>query len=277
MLLPIFGITGIICIYPMAYAVIVGLHKTRYLAMTKYIGIGNYWKVITDPRVQHSILVSLKYIFGTLSMSIPLGLVLAIVLARPLRFNAVFRAILITPWVISQVAAAMLWMWLLQPEYGPVNYLLRQWGGRPVFFLEDPRWALPTLILVNSWISFPFAMVLLLAAVQTIPIEIREAAQLDGATNSRVFWSIVLPFILNTFLIVIIIIALRTFNMVTLIFTLTGGGPIDVTHTLSFKIFQDAFLSFRISRASVLGVVMFLMNIMFSAAYITILKREAVY
>lgn len=261
----------------MAYAVIVGLHKTRYLAMTKYIGIGNYWKVITDPRVQHSILVSLKYIFGTLSMSIPLGLVLAIVLARPLRFNAVFRAILITPWVISQVAAAMLWMWLLQPEYGPVNYLLRQWGGRPVFFLEDPRWALPTLILVNSWISFPFAMVLLLAAVQTIPIEIREAAQLDGATNSRVFWSIVLPFILNTFLIVIIIIALRTFNMVTLIFTLTGGGPIDVTHTLSFKIFQDAFLSFRISRASVLGVVMFLMNIMFSAAYITILKREAVY
>jgi len=155
--------------------------------------------------------------------------------------------------------------------------VLQKLGFNQILFLGDPQWALPTLVAVNSWMSFPFALVLLLAAIETVPRSLYEAAWLDGATSLITFFRITLPYILNTLLITIIMLTLRAFNMVTLIFTMTGGGPLGVSNTLSHRIFREAFFNFRMASSCVLAILMFGLNIIFSIAYITILRREALY
>jgi multiple sugar transport system permease protein len=277
MLIPVIGIALVVSIYPILHAFIVSLYKTSYLKLTEYVGLKNYLVILADPEVQHSILVSLKYVLGTLCVSVLLGLGLALILSKPIRFNGIFRAILVIPYVVSQVAAAVLWMWFLNPEYGPINYLIRQLGIGPVMFLQSPKLALPTMIIVNSWMSFPFAMILLLAAIESIPKDIYEAAHLDGASQWNTFRYITFPLILSTLGIAAIMISLRTLNMVSLILTLTGGGPLNITHTLGFRIYHDAFVSFRVGRACALGVIMFLLNILFGTAYVRVIKEETIY
>lgn len=181
------------------------------------------------------------------------------------------------PYAISQVASALLWVWLLEPSYGPLNYIIRTMGFSAINFLGNPQLALKVLILVNTWMSFPFAMVMFLSALETIPHDLIEAAYLDGASKWSAFWYVSFPFILNSLLVIIIMLTLRAFNMVTLIFVMTGGGPIGTTNALSLTIYYEAFFNFRMARAAVLGVVMFALNMIFATAYIAVIKREAIY
>jgi ABC-type sugar transport system permease subunit len=120
-------------------------------------------------------------------------------------------------------------------------------------------------------------MVLLHAAIITIPKDLYEAAYLDGATRWGCFLNVTLPLIMNTLMVVMIVLTVQTFNMVTLIYGLTAGGPVDVTTTMSFKIFYEAFFNFRLAMACVMGIVMFVANILFAIAYVATLRREALY
>jgi ABC-type sugar transport system permease subunit len=272
-LAPTLAIIFLVALYPIYYALDISLYRTRYFQKVQFVGFDNYLQMLSDPRVHDALLATLKFGLGSLFFTIPLGLLFAVLLNRDIRFKTTFRAILFIPWALSQAVAGMLWAWVLNPSYGPAKYVFEHVGITDFVFLSDPNWAMGVLIGINTWMSYPLATVLLLAALQTVPKELREAAIVDGCNSWSAFWRIVVPYIRSSIVTTTIILSLQFFNMVTLIYVVTGGGPLGATLTLSLMVFQDGFLSFRVSTAAAVGLAMFVLNIIFSLAYVQVLRH----
>jgi len=268
-------LVGFISLYPIAYALYLSLFRTRYLERLAFVGLGNYQRLYLDPAFWQNLGHSLVYVFGSLVLVLPFGLSAAILLNQPIWGRAVLRALIILPWVISQTIIALLWSWLLNPDFGPAIYLFQRMGGAKLTLLSDVQTALPTLIGVNVWGSYPMATVLLLAALQTIPPELKDAAKVDGTTRWQHFVHITLPFVQPTLLVATIMLTLLYFNMVTLILILTGGGPVGATEVLSLRAFKEGFDFWRIGFAASLGMVIFVFNVLFSLLYIRLLRQES--
>lgn len=276
-LLPSILLVLAVTFYPIAYAIRVSLFDTVYLNTTKFAGLQSYLKFLQDPTGRANMVNSVVYTFGSLAVAIPFGLGLALILNRPIKYRVFFRTVIIVPWIVSQIVTALVWGWLMNPQYGPIDYFIRQWFGAPFNFLGQPISAMPSLILANVWQSFPYPMLLLLAALQTVPEELYEAAKVDGAVAWQRFALITLPMIRSTALITIIMLSLRYFNMVTLPFILTGGGPVNATALMSIRVYQEAFSFFHVGFASAVAVYIFIFNLVFSVLYIKILRTESTY
>jgi multiple sugar transport system permease protein len=263
--------------YPILFAFKRSLYATRYIELGSFVGLANYIQFLVRGTGWHNLANSLVYAVATLCIALPLGFLLALILSQPLAYRTLVRTLLILPWIVSQVIAALLWGWLLNPNYGPVSYIV----GRALHVRLDlygvPDLAMAGVVLANVWHSYAFPMVLLLAALQTIPTEVTEAARVDGATGWAVFWRITLPLVRPTLLITTIMLTLHYFNMVTLVFVLTGGGPVGSTETLSVRLFNEGFVFQNHGFASMVGVIIFVLNMMFSLAYIRVLRQESLY
>ncbi len=277
LLLPAVAIVASISFVPIYYAVDISFYETQFLRRISFIGFGQYTRLIHNREFLRVLVTSLKFGVSSLALTLPIGMLLAVLLNRPILFRAAFRTILILPWTVSQSVTGMLWVCLLNPSSGPLKYLLGQLGVTYVAFLSNPDWALKNVILINSWMSYPFPMVLFLAALQTVPRELYEAARIDGCSAWSTFWSVTLPYIRNTVMSTAIMLSLQFFNMVTLIFVLTGGGPMGSTRTLSLWVFQDGFFNFRVGSAAAAGMIIFGLNIVFSLAYMRVLRQAELY
>lgn len=276
-MLPAIALIALVSIYPIVYAMYISLFRTHYLERVAFVGLGNYQRLLADPAAWRNLLLSLVYVFGSLALVLPFGLAVAILLNQPVRFRSAFRAAIILPWIVSQTIIALLWGWLLNPDFGPAIYLLQGLGIGKVALLSEPVFALPTVICINVWGSYPLAAILLLAALQTIPPDLLDAAQVDGVSGWQKFSRITLPLIRPTLLVVLILLSLLYFNMVTLLFTLTGGGPLGSTEVLSLRTFDEAFQFWRVGYAASFGMVIFAMNVGISLLYIRLLGQEPLY
>jgi multiple sugar transport system permease protein len=274
-MLPAILVAGAVSLYPIAYAFFLSLFRTRYLERLAFIGLGNYRQLFADPAFRQNLMHSLTYVFGSLIVVLPFSLGVAILLNQPVKYRAVFRALIILPWVVSQTIIALLWGWLLNPDFGPGMYALERLGAGKVSVFTDTRFALPTLIGVNVWGSYPMAVILLLAALQTIPKELKEAARVDGTSRWQHFAHITLPLVQPTLLVATIMLTLLYFNMVTLVLILTGGGPLGATEVLSLRALKEGFDFWHVGYAATLGIAIFFFNVVFSLLYIRLLRQEA--
>lgn len=273
-LLPSIFMVVAVTFYPIAYALRVSLYDTLYLNTTKFIGLSNYVKFLQDSAGRANMTNSLVYTFASLAVALPIGLGLALLLNRQIRFRVLFRTMIIVPWIVSQIVVALTWGWLMNAQFGPINFFIREWFGAPFDFLGQVGSAMPSLILANVWNSFPYPMLLLLAALQTVPGDLLEAAKVDGANPWQSFTLITIPLIRNTALITTIMLSLHYFNMVTLPFILTGGGPVGATDVMSLRVYREAFSFYHMGFASAVAVYIFVFNIIFSLLYIKILRTE---
>ena len=276
-LVPAIFIVSLISFYSVGYAIYVSLHKTFYLKIGSFVGLKNYFAVLHSSDVFNSIRVSIVYVFSSLAFTLLLSLSMALLLNRTRRSVNVFRVTILLPWVFSQCTTGLLWTWLLNPSYGPFNYVLFEWGIGRINFFGNMKYALPTVIAVNVWWSYPLPTLFFLATLQSIPKDLYEVAQIDGASSTARFAHITLPFLSNTLFVVMIIQTMLYFNMVTLIYVLTGGGPLATTETLSFKIFFETLFNVRIDRATALSVMLFTFNLFFATLYAVVLRREPLY
>jgi multiple sugar transport system permease protein len=274
-MLPAILLASAVSLYPIAYAFYLSLFRTKYLERVAFIGLGNYQRLLSDPAAQQNLLHSLLYVFGSLIVVLPFSLGVAVLLNQRVKYRAVFRALIILPWVVSQTIIALLWGWLLNPDFGPAIYVLELLGFGKVSFLSEVRSALPTLIGINVWGSYPMAVILLLAALQTIPEELKDAARVDGTSRWQHFVHITLPLVQPTLLVATIMLTLLYFNMVTLVLILTGGGPLGTTEVLSLRAFKEGFDFWRVGYAATLGIVIFVFNVVFSLLYIRLLRQES--
>jgi multiple sugar transport system permease protein len=260
--------------WPLAYAVVQSVHRSNYLDLGSFVGLANFQRFLLSPAGQARAWNSFVLVVGTLALAMPLGFALALLLDLPLRGRNLIRTLLIVPWLVSNTVAALLWAWLLNAQFGPVADAAARFGLTMPNVLTSPTWAMPALILCNAWGSYPLVMVFILSALQTIPRDVYEAARLDGARGWRLFARVTFPLIRNTTLVTIVLTTLHCFNGVTIVLIMTGGGPLDATDVMALRVFEEGFKFHRMGIASAGAVAIFAINVLFTLAYMRVLKNE---
>ncbi|MGI9147263.1 MAG: carbohydrate ABC transporter permease [Chloroflexota bacterium] len=240
---------------PMLASLYLSFTKYNVMLAPEWVGLGNYITALTkDALFIPSILRTFYYTALVVPLGLALSLGVAVLLNRPLRLTALWRTFFFLPTLTPVVAAALLWRWMLNPDAGIVNYLLAQIGIKGPGWLASTEWAIPSLALIGLWGSVGGSrMIIFLAGLQSVPGELLEAAEIDGAGRWAKFVSVTLPMITPTILfnlVLGIIFALRTFESA---FVATNGGPARATWFISLHIYQNAFVSFDMGYASALA------------------------
>lgn len=243
----------------------------------RFIGVQNYRIALSSSTFRESLTVSVVFTVVSVAAGYLAGLGGALLLNQKFPGRSVAGAALIVPWAMPFVVAAIVWGWLLDFQYGLVNYLATVTGlsAAPIGWLTDPKVALFSVTIVQVWKLFPLAMVMLLAGLKSIPQELYEAARVDGAGRWRSFLAITLPGLRGVSLVLILLLTIWAFGRsFTAIFVMTGGGPAGATETLVIRTFLEGFRSFHLELASALGVIIMLISAVFTALYFWSLGRD---
>lgn len=242
---------------PLVFSLIISFYKWSLLDKPVFIGLKNYIDMFTlDPLFWKSIKITFTYAI----ISVPLGLIVSLLLALLLNLKmkgmGIFRTLFYLPSVITGVAVAVLWMWVLQPDFGILNYFLSFVGIKGPDWLGDPQWALTSLILMSVWGSGG-GIVIFLAGLQNIPQLLYDASSIDGATKFRQFWTITLPMITPTIFFNLIMGIISAFRTFTQGYVMTKGGPLNSTYFYALYIYNKAFQDLQMGYAAALSWVLF--------------------
>jgi multiple sugar transport system permease protein len=269
---------AILLLYPIGQAIVLGFFNTRLLRYDQgaYVGFDNYARLLGDPAFWNALKVTLLYSLGTVVSTYLAGLGSALLLNRRFPARGLIRTLFILPWAIPEVVAVLIFVWMLDAQYGVLNYFLVEVGfiDAPLAWLSDAGLALPALILVTTWQQFPLAMLIILAGLQMIPRELYEAAKVDGAGAWSRFRFVTMPGLRTVNVILVLILILNAFRRVTVIYAMTAGGPARSTETLSILTYNVAFQYQRIGYAAAIGTVLLLILLAFSIVYLTLLRRR---
>lgn len=274
MFAPGFVLIASVSFIPIGYAIVQSFFRSSSLNLGRYVGTQNYFDFLFTRNGWETIVNSLTFVFGTVVFAVPLGFCLALVLSKPFPLRGFFRTILILPWLVSNLVGALLWAWIGNPQYGLLPYLLEKIGLSMPNIITDPSAAMASVIVASVWASTPLIMVFVLAAIQTVPSDLLEAARIDGASAWRRFWKITIPLVRNTTMVAIILTSLHAFKSVEIVLVMTGGGPNGATETMALKVFHEAFTLFRIGVGSAGAVMIFVMNLFFTLAFVRVLRTE---
>lgn len=261
-------------ILPIIYAFNTSLHATEYAEIKEFVGLKYYIEILGSQKGWNAIFNSITYVLMSLVIVIPLGTISAVLLNRKIKGRTFIRTLIIIPWVLSQTVTALLWKWLLNSNYGPVSYIYYTITGQKIDFFNTPIAAKMTVVLANVWNSFPIVLILVLAALQSISSDIYEAASVDGATKMQTFWRVTLPLLKPTILTAMVLQSMEYFNMVTLIYTLTSGGPFDATQTMSVLAFKEGFDYWHLGYGSACSIIILILNMLFSIIYMRVLRKK---
>jgi multiple sugar transport system permease protein len=244
---------------PALSAMVLSFFKYDALTPPSFSGFENYGYLLKDEIFVKSILVTLYYVFGSLIPAVAISLAVAIVLNKKwFPFKNVVRATYFLPTVVSMVAVAFVWMWLFNPQFGPVNDWLSALGLPRQQFFGDPQMAMPMLMIIGIWKAIGFNMVVYLAGLQGIDRTYYEAAEIDGANSVQKFWFITWPLLIPTTFFVVTLGVIGGFQIFDQIFVITGGGPARSTYAIVFYIYQKAFQELVFGYASALSMILFL-------------------
>lgn len=262
---------------PIVGSFYLSLTKWNLLGSPRFVGVKNYQDLLADSRFYQVMGQTFAFVGATVVLDVALGLLLAVALNQRLRGVAWLRAAYFIPYVSSMVAIAIVWGWLFDPRYGALNAVLQGIGLEPVFWLSDPRWALPSLVAVTVWKGLGYTMLLFLAGLQAIPRHYEEAAALDGASAWRTFTSVTLPLLSPTVFLVTTISLINAFQVFDVVYMLTAGGPANQTSVLVFWLYQNAFGYFNMGKASALAYVLFALILAVTLVQWRLRKRWVVY
>jgi multiple sugar transport system permease protein len=265
-----------ISVYPTIYSLNASFYRWN-LAQTArrtLVGLRNYELLLSDPSFWHSVSVTLTYVFIVVGLELVIGLGVALLFFRRFPGDHFLRALLILPMVVAPVVVGLLWRYMLNVQFGAINYLAELLGFERVDFFGNVSLALPTLILIDVWQWTPFTFLIMLAALQGMPEDIIEAARIDGARSVRIFFDHILPMIRYPIAVALVLRLLDAFRVYDIIFMTTRGGPIDVTQTLSWQIYDVGFKSFDIGYAAAYSWLMLILVVIVTTAVLKIMFRR---
>jgi multiple sugar transport system permease protein len=248
--------------YPMYLVLSISFREGKslnFLALDRRpLGLDNYAYVLADDATWHSLYVSLAYTSGTIVPAFAIGLVTALLLDRVFPLRRWLRSLILLPWAVPGVLVSVIFLWLFDAQFGVVNYFLRSTGlvNRDIAWYTEESTALFAVIVPTLWKSYPFFTLTLLAAMQSIPGHLYEAAKVDGATAWQRFRHITWPGILGPATLAFVLNGLWVFREFDIIYAATGGGPARATETLGIRAYNEAFGYFYMGRAAVVGVLM---------------------
>ena len=267
-------------IYPLIYNLYISLRDvnvgTFLSGSSAFVGLGNYRQLLGDPTFAHSLLISFIFTAGSLVFQFSIGFALALFFARPFPGSGVMRALLLLGWVLPLVVSASIWRWLLDGDYGVINFFLQGIGllhGHQ-YWLGDPSTALGGVIVANIWLGIPFNATLLLAGLQGVSLSLYEAAKVDGANAWQRFQHITLPQMRPVSLTVLLLGFIYTFKVFDLIFVMTSGGPVNATTTLPILTYNLTFQFFRFGSGAAAATILLVISLALSVGYLWLIRRE---
>lgn len=247
----------IVRIVPALFTIYMSLTRWNLTSGDKmqFIGLANYGSLGADSGFLDSLLRTLVFMIVATTVELILGLGIAVMLNRAFRLRRLIRTLVLAPMVVTPAVVGTIWYILFQPQIGPINDLLSVFGIGPVGWLTNPHVALFSVIIADVWHWTPFLFLLSLAALQAVPVELSEAAAVDGAAPWQIFFRITLPFIRDTLLVAVVLRAMDAFEIFAEPYVMTGGGPGRATETLSLRIYRSAFLYFHMGYTAAMIVI----------------------
>jgi len=277
-LAPSLVIFGAFVFYPLIKAVYLGFYETDPFGnQGDFVGVDQYRTVLTSESFRHSLKVTLLFALYTVPPGILLGLALALLANQKLPGISIFRVMFSSTVATSVAVASLMWLTLLNPNIGLVNYFLVEAGQPRIEWLLDPDWALPAVSATTVWLNLGLAFIVILAGLQTIPDELYESARVEGASGWRLFWHVTLPMLSPTLFFVSVVGTILAFQAFGQIHILTRGGPLDATEVIVYSIWEDAFERFNYGVASVQAVALFVLVLGLTVVQFRFLERRVFY
>ncbi|AHM57900.1 carbohydrate ABC transporter membrane protein 1, CUT1 family (plasmid) [Peptoclostridium acidaminophilum DSM 3953] len=234
-----------------------------------FVGLANYKRVLTDPKFYNTLILTLKWTVLTVALKIGFGFILAMFLNGEIYLKKIYRFLVLIPWAIPQVVVSILWAWILDGQYGYLNYYLQKMGliENAIYWLSSPRLAFISTSVVDAWIGIPLVTMIFLSGLSAIPDSFYEAARVDGANALQKFVHITLPSMKKVILIALTLTTIWTFNSFNVIFVLTGGGPMGGTETMMIRIYKETFGKYNLGMSATLSVAVFVILTALSIFY----------
>lgn len=223
-----------------------------------FVGVQNFVDLAGDGSFWHAMGLTAYQVIATVTIQVGIGIVIALLLAQDFRGSKLLRSVYIIPMMTTPVVVGLMWKMLYNTDSGMINYLLSLFGIAPVNWLGNASTAMPALIGADVWLSTPFVVVLLLAGLQSIPSEVNEAAQVDGASGMKMFWHITVPLLKPIIMLAILFRVMDAIRRFDTIYVMTGGGPGNATTTLDLFAYFNAFTYLEVGKGAAIAMVMLL-------------------
>ena len=271
-------LVGVILNYPLLRGVVSSFftQASGSMEFEEFVGLRHYRELLSDEIFFKALINSVWSTAVIVAALYLIGLSIALLLNRSFRGRGIYRSLVLIPWVVPGIAAAMTWKWMYASQYGIVNYVLQALGliDQNIDWLGSTSTALGSIMVTTVWKDIPFVTIVLLAALQSVDTTLYEAVKIDGGNAWQAFWHITMTGIKNVSITTILLEIIWTFNKFDLVYTMTKGGPSNSTQTIPVYTYITAFNFFRFNKAAAIGVIGLLVVGVFASLYIIYTKRE---
>ncbi|HEX3329310.1 MAG TPA: sugar ABC transporter permease [Gaiellales bacterium] len=275
MLTPSIILMGVFTLFAAGFAFYLSFHQWDVLNPAKpYVGLQNYRELKSDAYFRQAVKNTAYFTVGTVPLSVILGLLIALLLNRQIRGRALFRTLFYLPVVTPLIVSGLIWKWVLDGDFGLLNYYIGKIGISPQLWLSNPSLAMPSVIMVSVWATVGFTMLVYLAGLQAIPQEYYEAAAVDGAGGWKQFRHITLPLLAPSTFFVTVYLIISSFQVFDQIFVMTDGGPLRATTTVVYYIWQAGFQQFTMGYASAMAYGLFAIIFVFTIIQVVFYNRR---
>ena len=241
-------------VVPFILAVPVSLTNWSIIGRPSFVGLDNYIRLFKDSSVLQALWNTVRYVLMQVPSLMVIGLGLALLLNTRLKGRTLARVVVVMPYVVNVVVMGIIWRWMFDPNFGIINHYLRRLGLSGSWWLADTSTAMLSIVIANWWWSAGFNTVVYLAGLQGIPRELYEAAAVDGATGWVAFRHVTLPCLRPVTFYVLLMDTITSFQLFGEPFVMTQGGPLGTTTTLTYKIYNSAFVELKLGYASAISV-----------------------
>ena len=275
---PAVVILAIFWVYPILNMGYLSLFKWDLISpKMKFVGLENFQTLFADQQFWQTFANTVIYTVFVVGLGVTLGLFVAVYLKEHTKTNGFIQAVIFSPYVVSLASVALLWMWIMNKDYGLLNSILGFFGIGAVDWLGDSHVALASLILISVWKSVGYDALILVSAIQGIPAHLYEAARLDRAGSWTTFRKITLPMISPTLFFLVVLDAIASLKVFETIQIMTAGGPQNATNTLVFSLYQYGFQFNKVGYAAAIGVVLLVLIAIFAIVYFRLLSNRVHY
>jgi multiple sugar transport system permease protein len=275
---PTLVIFGVFVLFPVIFSFYLSFQQwNMFSSGATFVGLANYAQIIRNPEFWMVLKNTFVYTLGTVPLNMLLSLIVAFFLNKKLAGKKFLRTAFFAPVIMSSVAAAVIWRWVYEPNFGLLNTVLGWFSIPAVNWLNDPTAAMFALIVMGVWKTFGVNMVLFSAGLQGIPEHYYEAAELDGAGRWSRFWYITIPLLSPTTFFVMVMSVIGSFQVFDTVYVLTSGGPLGTTKVLVFYLYEHAFKFFEMGYASAVAYLMFAIVFALTLLQTKYLKRSIHY
>ncbi|MBS4223779.1 carbohydrate ABC transporter permease [Lederbergia citrea] len=272
----------VICfmLYPIFYNIIVSFQDLTIMNLksgdTSFVGLMNYIEVFQSDKFPIALKNTFVYTISCIILQVFFGYLLALFFNMEFPLRNLFRSLFLLAWMTPLVITGNLFRWLLDVDYGVINYVLTGLHiiDNPINWLGQESTALIAIIFTNVWIGIPFNMILILAALQSLPSDVYEAAKIDGANKFQIFAKITMPLLKPTLFVIIMLGIIYTFKVFDIILIMTGGGPVNATQVLPFFGYEQAFISFNFGTGGAIATIILVILMSLSLIYLYLARKE---